>query len=142
MMPLLRRDVLLVVMTAALLGCERGPRVCPDGMRVVADRSIPGKSTWCKSGDGRRMRWVELYDSKARRQSCAYNDGKPEGTFQSWHREGQQWVVGEYRAGRKIGKWTQWEKDGTRVAEGEYQNGTLVAGAPVGVVAACEKQKL
>lgn len=139
----LRRDVLVLVTVAASVGfgCERGPRRCPEGMKVVAERSTPGKATWCKNGDGRLMRWVELYDEKARRQSCAYNSGLPEGSFQSWHRDGKPWVVGEYRRGRKVGKWTQWDKDGSKVAEGEYQDGTLVAGAPVGVVAACEKQQ-
>src|SRR5688572_15892935 len=118
----LRRDVLVVVVLVgmgAALGCERGPRMCPEGMQVVADRSTPGKATWCKSGDGRLMRWVELYDQKARRQSCAYNSGVSEGSFQSWHRDGKQWVVGEYRGGRKVGKWTQWDGNGTKVAEGE-----------------------
>jgi hypothetical protein len=42
-------------------------------------------------------------------------------------------------AGQKMGKWKQWDSGGSEVAEGDYSADRLVAGAPVGAMADCEK---
>ncbi len=129
-----------VLAAAATAGCSRS-KGCPAGLNFVSSRSTPGKEIWCVAKDGKRAHWIEFYGKDDRRQSCAYNDGRPEGSFTAWHSGGKPWLEGEYRYGTKAGVWTQWDKNGGKVAQAEYRNGELIAGAPVGIPAACEKQK-
>jgi antitoxin component YwqK of YwqJK toxin-antitoxin module len=111
-------------------------------MSLVSSKSTVGKAIWCKSGDGKQARWIQFYSPTDRRQSCGYSGGKAEGSFTAWHAGGKPWIEGEYEDGRKNGKWTQWDKSGAKVAAGEYRRGEFVAGAPVGIPALCEEQKL
>ncbi len=138
----LRRGVVLVFLgglAAALgaIGCSR-TKGCPDGMSVVGGRTVAGKELWCKTDDGARARWVELYAKDQPRQMCNFRGGVPEGSFTSFHEGGKPWVEGQYRDGRKSGQWIQWDVTGAKVAQAEYRFGELVAGAPVGIVAVCE----
>lgn len=140
----LGRIVLFLTVGASLglVGCKRaGPKPCPENMVLVKDRSTPGKELWCRSADGRTAKWIEYHDAKNRRQMCAYSGGAPEGSFLAWHSGGKTWIEGQYREGKKVGRWMQWDKSGVKVAEGEYRDGTFIAGAPVGLVASCEKMK-
>ena len=120
--------------------CGGAPKPCPRGMSVDEARSQAGKSIWCRSDDGQLARWIELADG-AKRQACSYTNGRPEGSFLAWHPNGRTWVEGTYQDGSKFGKWKQWDAEGALVAQGEYRRGEFVAGAPVGLVAACEQQK-
>ncbi len=138
-MPALRRIVFLLVIAG--FSCKRGPRVCPEGMDVIAEKSVPGKHLWCKSKDGSRATWTEYHTGTDRKHTCRYAAGRPEGSFASWHPGGKPWVSGEYREGVKVGKWSQLDKDGFKVAEGEYRSGEFVAGAPVGIAGRCEQSK-
>lgn len=134
------------VLFLAVIGgvaCQRGPGLCPEGMKPDRGRGVEGKSVWCKGKDAQNTeeRWLELWSPTERRQSCAYQQGRPQGPFLAWHKGGKRWIEGQYRGGEKEGMWTQWDKDGNRVAEGEYRGGRLVSGAPVGMVALCETVK-
>jgi hypothetical protein len=133
------QSVLLVAVIGAA-ACQRGPGMCPEGMRPDRGSDGEARSVWCSGKDGAR-RWIELWSPSERRQSCGYRAGKPDGPFLAWHKGGKRWLEGQYRDGEKSGQWTQWDKDGNRVAEGEYRGGHLIAGAPVGMVALCEQQK-
>jgi hypothetical protein len=137
-MRILRSVVVLTVLTGA--ACQRGPGMCPEGMRPDPSHPSDDKSLWCKGKDGAPL-WLELWSPTERRQSCSYRNGRPDGAFLAWHKTGKKWLEGKYRDGEKAGLWTQWDKDGNRVAEGEYRAGRLVSGAPVGMVARCEEQK-
>jgi hypothetical protein len=130
----------LFLAVIGVVACQRGPGLCPEGMRPDGARSTPGKSVWCNGKDG-AARWLELWGPNERRQSCPFLQGRPEGPFLAWHKNGKRWIEGQYRTGDKEGQWTQWDKDGNRVAEGEYRSGRLVSGAPVGMVAVCETIK-
>jgi hypothetical protein len=123
-----------------LLGCGRPTSpFCPQGLYPVAERSVAGKTLWCESKDKRRSQWIEWHrESTKLRQSCAFHDGKPQGSFTAWHPDGKSWVQGQFSDGQKIGKWKQWDTNGSEVAEGDYSAGRLVAGAPVGAMAGCE----
>jgi hypothetical protein len=123
------------------VACQRGPGLCPPGMQADRSREVIGKSLWCKGKDSAAQRWIELWSPTERRQSCGYENGKPEGEFLAWHKSGKPWLKGQYRGGNKEGQWMQWDNAGHPVAEGEYRTGTLVSGAPVGMVALCEQQK-
>lgn len=109
---------------------------------MAPDETRAGPGVWCRSTDGAQLRWTEFHaDGTAKRQSCGYAAGVPEGTFLAWHSNGKTWVQGQYTSGRKAGRWTQWDAFGAKVAEGEYRAGEFVAGAPVGVIAGCETRK-
>jgi hypothetical protein len=135
----MRRFLAVLFLSAiAAVSCQRGPGLCPEGMRP--DGEADGTSLWCSARSGGARRWLELYSPTERRQSCGYERGKAEGAYLAWHKGGKRWIEGRYQAGEKEGAWTQWDKDGNRVAEGEYRSGRLISGAPVGLVALCEKQ--
>jgi hypothetical protein len=135
-----RLQLPVFLILVAGLACQRGPGLCPAGMQPEPGRDVEGKSLWCKGKDPVTRRWIELWGPGARRQSCGFESGKVEGPFFAWHKGGEKWLEGGYRNGVKEGKWMQWDKDGHPVAEGEYRSGVLIAGAPVGMVALCEKQ--
>jgi hypothetical protein len=139
-MPTLRYLAAILV-ASGLLGCGRATSpFCPQGLYPVTERSVAGKTLWCESKDKQRSQWIEWHkDSTKLRQSCPYRDGRPEGSFAAWHPDGKIWVQGQFGNGQKIGKWKQWDANGSEVAEGEYSTGRLVAGAPVGAMAGCEK---
>jgi hypothetical protein len=124
------------------LSCRhRLAALCPQGTSFEAE-DAPRRALWCKGGDGRRARWIELYEEGkggTRRQSCPFLDGRPDGNFVSWHPGEKTWVTGLYAAGHKAGRWEQVNNQGRKVAEGEYREGVLIAGAPVGHFASCEK---
>ena len=138
-MPRLQSLVFLIL--AGGVACQRGPGLCPAGMEPDRGHEGDGKSLWCKGKDPKAQRWIELWGPGERRQSCGFENGKIEGPFFAWHKGGSKWLEGHYRNGQKEGNWMQWDKDGHPVAEGEYRSGVLIAGAPVGMVALCEKQK-
>jgi hypothetical protein len=126
---------------ALVASCHRQPaqKTCPDGLERDAARSKEGKELWCRSADGKRARWTEFHmDGKARKQTCGFADGKAQGSYLAWHRNGQLWMEGVYRDGSKEGKWILRNEDGALIANGEYQFGRFVAGAPVGTPATCE----
>jgi hypothetical protein len=133
--------VLVVLVASALAGCGRkASPFCPKGMSEVPARSEPGKSVFCQASDKARAQWIEWHPKTTRpRQSCSYFGGKPEGSFTAWHPDGKPWVQGQFAEGQKIGKWKQWDLAGNEVAEGDYRDGRLIAGAPVGGMAGCER---
>lgn len=63
--------------------------------------------------DGRP--WTELH----------YRDGKAEGSFTTWYRNGQKANAGGNLAGRLHGKVVEWHEDGTVVLEANYDRGYL-----------------
>lgn len=135
----------VVLLVAALAAAEgeacRSPSPCPEGLEIDATKTEAGKTLWCKSPDGARRRYTEFHAAtpEAKRQTCAFVDGRPEGQYLAWHKNGRTWVEGTYRDGVKNGKWLQWDENGAKIAEGEYRRGEFVAGAPVGFVASCEQ---
>jgi hypothetical protein len=134
------RHALVVLAIGGLVGCKPpNSRFCPKGMTEVTQRSDPGKSVWCQTSDKARAQWIEWHPKTTLpRQSCSYNNGKPEGSFTAWHPDGKPWVQGQFVDGQKSGKWKQWNQTGNEVAEGDYRGGRLIAGAPVAGIAGCE----
>ena len=135
---------LVVLALGVLAGCSRPKSpYCPQDMAEVASRTVPGKHVWCESSDKVRAQWIEWHEGTTKpRQSCAYRNLKPEGSFVAWLPDGKPWVQGQFSGGRKVGKWKQWDASGSEVAEGAYDNGRLISGAPVAGIAECEKMAL
>jgi hypothetical protein len=121
---------------AALPGCRATG--CPPGTKPIAGRATD-KAVWCQSPDAVRTLWVELYPgTKQARQVCPFVAKSVEGTYESFHPQGQPWVTGAYARGRRTGRWVQLDAQGKRVGSGEYRDGQLVQGVPVGVSATCD----
>jgi hypothetical protein len=135
MLPVRRLIPIVALVLAA--GCRR-VEVCPGGMQVVEQRTVPDQSVWCKSPDGRIAQWSEV-NNTAQRQVCQYEEGKAHGPFRAFHAGGARWIEGQFQHGAKHGAWHQWDKTGSLVAEGVYRDGRLVEGAPVAMAAKCEK---
>lgn len=122
---------------AAAGGC--GKPLCPTGMQVDSKRSTAGANAFCVNPtDKSRSVYIDLYPNGARRQICAFVDGKASGPYAAFHPGGARWLEGRYEDGRKVGRWTQWAADGRKVADGVYRQGLTVEGAPVGFPATCE----
>src|SRR5688572_21978337 len=124
--PMRAMQSVVFLMLVADVACQRGPGLCPEGMKPDRGRASDPKSLWCKGKEAGVDRWIELWAPTERRQSCGYINTRPDGPFLAWHKGGSRWIEGQYRSGEKEGMWTQWDKEGHRVAEGEYRAGRLV----------------
>lgn len=51
-----------------------------------------------------------------------YKNGKPNGVYISWFKNGQNSEKGTYRNGKRNGVWTKWYENGQRDSEGTYKN--------------------
>lgn len=123
-------------------GCNRsGARECPEDLVKDEKVSRPGLDLVCRSPDGKRVRWFRLGENGLPRQSCGYENGRPEGSYAAWHDSGKLFLEGQFRDGHKVGLWTQRDANGAVVATGEYRDGTFVAGAPVATQVGCDTFK-
>jgi hypothetical protein len=137
------RDVRRIMLMALALAaaCRSTPRVCPAGFSTDG-KPQPGGEVWCRASGPTRARWIQLHPGTfERKQMCPFVEGRANGRFETWHRNGTGYVAGDYRDGQKIGRWIQSDPTGFRVAEGDYRDGQLIAGAPVGVAGHCEDLK-
>ena len=53
-----------------------------------------------------------------------YKDGKPDGLWTYWHKNGQMKEEGRFKEGVKYGIWVEWYPDGEIMWKGEWENGT------------------
>ena len=60
-------------------------------------------------------------------QECIYKDGKIEGKSTSWHSNGQKDSVMIFKDGKKVGKWTSWHKNGKKRREATFKDGKPTA---------------
>jgi hypothetical protein len=130
--------VVLVAACAALAaGCRR--RQCPDGFDEQRAGDV---GVWCRQSGGNNALYIMFHPGGHKpRMHCRFAGGVPSGAFESWHPNGKPQVKGQYRDGRKQGVWVQTDEFGGKLADGEYRDGTLVAGAPVGLASLCEALK-
>ena len=56
-------------------------------------------------------------------QECTYKDGKIEGTFMSWHDNGQKDLEETFKDGKRIGKSISWHKNGKKRREATFKDG-------------------
>ena len=55
-----------------------------------------------------------------------YKDGKEDGKWTEWHKNGQKKREGNFKDGKKDGKWTWWFESSWKKCEGEYKDGLEV----------------
>jgi antitoxin component YwqK of YwqJK toxin-antitoxin module len=53
----------------------------------------------------------------------SYVDGKKDGLWTSWYKNGQMKEEGRYKGGVKYGMWVEWYQDGDIMWKGEWKNG-------------------
>jgi hypothetical protein len=143
MLTTLMHAVRLIAPIVALVfagSCRRVQQVCPQGMRVVEQRTVADQSVWCKSADGRTAQWTEM-NKGSKRQVCQYLDGRAHGPFRAFYPGGARWIEGLFEDGVEHGQWHQWDETGSPSADAEYRTGLLVQGAPVASAAKCMQAK-
>lgn len=119
-------------------GCKRArPGPCPAGHTEtrVGDRGI-----WCQAEGGAQAEtlYLELHSKDGPiRQRCRFSEGRPDGPFEAFHKNGKTWITGKFSAGQVDGSWVQVDENGRQVAKGEYRQGRIVQGAPVAIAAVC-----
>ena len=52
-----------------------------------------------------------------------YLDGKLNGLWTEWHKNGQKKEDGQYKDGKENGLWTRWYANGRKELEGNYKDG-------------------
>ena len=78
----------------------------------------------------------ELYSGQAYKNrlggkvqfECAYKDGKKNGKWTEYYKNGQIKKEGNYKDGKGDGKWTFYDEEGSLIGEGIYQNGLKWSG--------------
>jgi antitoxin component YwqK of YwqJK toxin-antitoxin module len=67
--------------------------------------------------------FVDTYELGKKRFEGALKNGKPEGFWTYWHRNGQKYYQGALRNGKPDGPWTVWYLDGQKQFDGVLVNG-------------------
>ena len=53
----------------------------------------------------------------------SYKDGKKDGKWTKWYKDGEKKYEKNYKDGNKDGKWTEWHKNGQKKKEENYKDG-------------------
>ncbi len=85
------------------------------GLAFVADEPEPFSG-----------RTIERFDDGSVKAVLSYKTGLADGTFRSWHPNGQLWIDGRYVRGSMDGLVRSWGPSGELWFEKEYRAGALV----------------
>ncbi len=66
----------------------------------------------------------EIYSDSVLISKGSFVNGKPDGLWTSWYKNGQMKEEGHYKKGVKNGMWVEWYQDGEIMWKGEWENGT------------------
>ena len=58
----------------------------------------------------------------------SYKDGKKDGKWTKWYKDGEKKYEKNYKDGKKDGKWTEWDENGQIKSEATYKDGECVSG--------------
>ena len=86
------------------------------GVRVISEVYSHGKL------QGIHREWTETGTLICQ---MSFQDDLPDGSFETFHENGQPATSGSYRAGKKAGKWTETDVTGERKRTAEYLQGQL-----------------
>jgi hypothetical protein len=59
------------------------------------------------------------------REQGSFKNGKEEGAWVGYHKNGQLWYEGNYKNGKSEGTWTEYHTNGQLWSKGNYKNGRL-----------------
>ena len=64
--------------------------------------------------------WTSWYDNGQKNSECKYIDGKENGAYHVWHRNGKPYIKGKYKMGVKVGTFTFYDSLGNVTQETNY----------------------
>lgn len=136
--------MILAALLAVLAGAPTmppPPLACPPGLEKHGDEPFQGYEVWCEkkdvAGNGRREGPSRLYyDDGGLWQEAVWKDGKRDGPFVEYHRNGVKAREGRYAADAMEGPWTFRRDSGLLEEEAEFRagvpHGRFVAYGPSG----------
>ena len=103
------------LLLAALLAAK--PLVCPPGALPAGQPPPFGNAQWCEGPDAsgaskRQGPGRDFYDVDLVHVESTWRDGRLDGPWVQFHRDGRKAAEGRYRAGEKHGPWTYWFEGG------------------------------
>jgi antitoxin component YwqK of YwqJK toxin-antitoxin module len=116
---------LLQPLTAALL-LAAAPLDCPPGTTLKGAAPPEDLEAWCEgrpdaSGKPRRHGPARTwYDDGGLRTESRWSEGRRDGPFVEYHRNGRKAREGTYLQDDRVGTWTIWYEDGGLEERGEY----------------------
>ncbi len=82
------------------------------------------KTLWCARPDGMRhgpqRSWFDHGERKTPRSTGQYKDGRKEGKWTWWYRNGKRRSVGAYEGDQRTGAWTIWYDNGQKNEAGRF----------------------
>ena len=126
----MHRLALVLAVAFVLASCGEklaDDRKCPRGTKLMGAAPPAGSEQWCQQEDKRGhpvkdgpcLSWYEGHKDHAGQ----FRDGKEEGRWTWWHKNGRKSTEGEYRTGRLEGVWTTWYDNGQKHVEDRWRNG-------------------
>jgi antitoxin component YwqK of YwqJK toxin-antitoxin module len=77
-----------------------------------------------KMKDGKKEgKWMVWYKNGQKEEEGTYKDGKRDGLYTEWYENGQKKKEGTSKDGERDGLWTWWYEDGQKRSEGPYKDG-------------------
>ena len=73
--------------------------------------------------EGDMVKAIYFHDNGVVAQVGYYLDGKPDGEWKMYDKNGKKIAMGQYDSGKKTGKWFFWEGEGLR--EVDYQDNKI-----------------
>ena len=78
--------------------------------------------------DGKREgKWTEWYKNGLKEKEVTYKDGKIDGLLTSWYEDGQKRLEATYKDGKLNGKWISWYENGQKKQEATYKYWELIS---------------
>ncbi|MCP3142260.1 toxin-antitoxin system YwqK family antitoxin [Pyxidicoccus xibeiensis] len=129
----LPRSLLLLCCLPALTAWAGEPHpACPKGALLHSEQQFDGY-TWrrCErvEASGKRVShgpFAELDGQGRLQRRGGYTDGKPSGTWTTYHPNGTRKAAGPMEGNTFHGLWTEWFEDGRVLVTKEYEHGRLV----------------
>jgi antitoxin component YwqK of YwqJK toxin-antitoxin module len=101
-----------------------GELTCPAGAELRGQRPPAGLRQWCEDEQHRQHGPTITWDAQHRQRLEAYFEhGAMQGSYKSWHENGQLGILGAYVDDRREGVWEAWYPDGARARSQEYRGG-------------------
>jgi hypothetical protein len=109
-------------------GSAPAPLSCPGGTERRGAAPPEGFEVWCEGKDpaGGPLREGPAriyYDDGSLWIEEAFREGRRDGPFVEWHRNGAKAREGTFARGAKAGKWTLWRESGQVEEESDWRDG-------------------
>jgi len=92
--------------------------------QMFGDMKVPlGKM---KNGK-KNGKWTEWYKNGQKKEEGTYKDGKEDGLDIGWYENGQKQLEETWKDGKEDGLVTQWYENGQKQLEGTWKDGNIVS---------------